>query len=153
MFTEFIPYLRRAHCATKRLRCGGGGCYVGASLLAVDLARSHVDAVYVTGCYAPLCDEPKIHAWVEVNRLVLDPTRDQFSGEDAFSEAFEGTYQCKRPRTGDLLVPAAYGALGDQYGGCEERKAKIENVAEQYGLDPAKLPESRTPPGVAPLYA
>jgi hypothetical protein len=70
------------------------GCELAAALLTRQLRREGLSAEFVRGhSLAPgeERDAKNLHAWVEADGLLLDPTRDQF-GEDPLSETHEREY-------------------------------------------------------------
>jgi hypothetical protein len=106
-FGSYLPALERAHAATRRV-IPNTGCQLASSLLASELWRRGKTADYVQGRYSANPDQH--HWWVEVDGLVLDPTRDQF-GEDPFVESYAGSYTGEGRKTGSDIENEAYTLL------------------------------------------
>lgn len=123
------------------------GCQLGASLLTLDLGRHGKSAEYVRGHY--LEDDAaesgrNEHWWVEVESLLLDPTRDQFPGGDPFSETYTGRYMPKDSKPTTAMEREAYIMLRLQWR-VPSLKAAVRLVVDQYELDLRQLDEPDPP--------
>jgi hypothetical protein len=136
-FESLLPQLMRAHEATRRL-IETTGCQLGASLLAVDLARREQDVAYVRGRYSAAPQQD--HWWVETSRLLLDPTRDQFA-EDPFTEGYRGTYVAVDRKVGPSLVDELYMHLRFRWSYDRPRRDTVIAIALEYGLDAGRVAE------------
>lgn len=100
-FEELLPRVERVHAAVRRvIACSG--CELASALLVRELQAAGLPAVFVLGHYlAPVGKHDRLHAWVELDSVLLDPTRDQFS-ESPFTETYLGEYvrDGGDPRTG-----------------------------------------------------
>lgn len=147
LFIELLPAVERAHAAT-RLVIPRTGCQLGASLLTLDLDRHGVRAEYVKGRYSALPQQE--HWWAEVDDLLLDPTRDQFS-EDPFAEHYAGEYERRSAKPVGEIEHEATMLLRLQWSTNRRVRDGITQVAAQYQLDLARITE---PPGLlVPVYA
>jgi hypothetical protein len=119
------------------------GCQLGASLLTLDLGRQGKPAEYVRGHYLE-GDAPESgrneHWWVEVESVLLDPTRDQFPRGDPFSETYTGRYTPKDRKPTTAMEREVYIMLRLQWR-VRSNKAAVRLVIDQYELDLAQLDE------------
>lgn len=103
-FEELLPRVERAHAAVRRV-IARSGCELASALLVGELQAVDWPAVFALGHYlapdAPAGERGPLHAWVELDGVLLDPTRDQFS-ESPFTETYMGEYvrDGGAPRTG-----------------------------------------------------
>jgi hypothetical protein len=103
-FEELLPRVKRVHAAVRRV-IARAGCELASALLVCELQAAGWPAVFVLGHYlapdAPAGERGPLHAWVELDGVLLDPTRDQFS-ESPFTETYLGEYvrDGGDPRTG-----------------------------------------------------
>lgn len=100
-FEELLPWVERVHAAVRPV-IASSGCELASALLVRELQAAGLPAVFVLGHYlAPAGMHDRLHAWVELDGVLLDPTRDQFS-ESPFTETYLGEYvpDGGDPRTG-----------------------------------------------------
>jgi len=140
-FAELLPAVERAHAAT-RLVIPRTGCQLGASLLALELGRGGEPAEYATGFYSPAPEQQ--HWWVEVDGLLLDPTRDQFH-EDPFAERHEGHYERTGARPATAMVYEAMMQLRLHWSTNRRARDAIKEVALRYHLDVLRIAEPLGP--------
>ncbi len=89
-FEELLPEVERVHAAVRGIVCSG--CELASALLARELQSLGLPAVFVLGHYlGPAGKHDRLHAWVALDSVLLDPTRDQFS-ESPFTETYLGGY-------------------------------------------------------------
>lgn len=141
-FTDLLPAIERAHIAT-RLVIADKGCQLGASLLALDLGRAGEFAEYVHGHYLQAEETESRgveHWWVEVDGVLLDPTRDQFPGEDALSESYAGRYVPQDREPASSMENEVYRQLQFSWERPKSKKV-VERVVAEYHLDLVKLEE------------
>jgi len=108
------------------------GCKLGASLLALELGRSGAPAEYVTGFYSAAPGEE--HRWVEVDGLLLDPTRDQFH-RDPFAERYEGQYERTDAKAASEMEDEATLHLRFHWSANRRAQDAIREAATRYRLD------------------
>jgi hypothetical protein len=89
------------------------------------------------------------HWWVEVEGLLLDPTRDQFS-EDPFAEHYAGAYERVEAKPASKMEYEATMILRLQWSTNHRVRDAIAQVAAQYRLDLAQIME---PPGLLTLVS
>lgn len=100
-FEDLLPEVERVHAAVRGV-ISRSGCELASALLVRELQAAGLPAVFVLGHYlGPAGKHDRLHAWVELDGILLDPTRDQFS-ESPFTETYLGEYVCDggAPRTG-----------------------------------------------------
>jgi hypothetical protein len=80
-FEELLPRVERAHTAVRRV-IARSGCELASALLVGELQAVGWPAAFVLGHYlapdAPAGERGPLHVWVELDGVLLDPTRDQF---------------------------------------------------------------------------
>jgi len=138
-FDELLPLMERVQAAVRRV-IPNTGCELASALLARELREAGLPATFVRGHYVAPADaigDHNLHAWVQLNGLVLDPTRDQFS-ESPFTETYRGEYVSDLDSPPPDLDTHIYTLLNLQppY----EREAVLALVAD-YQLDPIELHE------------
>src|SRR5271156_1390917 len=80
-FDELLPVVERVQAAVRRV-IPNTGCELASALLARELREAGLPASFVRGHYVAPGDaigDHNLHAWAQLDGLVLDPTRDQFS--------------------------------------------------------------------------
>jgi hypothetical protein len=82
-------------------------------------------------------DRGQLHAWVELDDLVLDPTRDQFA-HDPFIETYQGEYVRDGGDPPADLEAYIYTLLSIQL---PYKHEAIVTLAAEYKLDPVRLRE------------
>jgi Transglutaminase-like superfamily len=136
-FEELRPRVERAHAAVRRV-IPRSGCELASALLVGELREAGLPATFVRGHYlAPDSDRNPLHAWVELDGLLLDPTRNQFSG-DPFVETYPGTYVRDGGNTPADLEQYIYDLLGHQLP-C--KRGQVLSLVADYHLDPVRLEE------------
>jgi Transglutaminase-like superfamily len=128
-----------AHRATRSV-IEGTGCQLGASLLALALGRLGKPAEYVVGHYVQPGEVEmgaNEHAWVEVDGVILDPTRDQF-GENPLIESYDRRYVERERKPAGAMADQVYLQLALQWR-IPARQDSILKVVQQYGLDVDQL--------------
>ena len=136
-FDELLPLIERVQAAVRRV-IPNTGCELASALLARELTDAGLPATFVRGHYlAPGEDigDRSLHAWVQLDGLVLDPTRDQFS-EDPFTETYRGEYVSDLGSPPPDLDAHIYTLLSLQLP--YMREAVLALVAD-YRLDPLQL--------------
>jgi len=134
--------VERAHAATRSV-IPKKGCQLGACLLTLDLGYAGEAVEYVRGHYlrAEETESGAVeHWWVEAGGVLLDPTRDQFPGESAFSESFAGRYVPKDRRPAGSIESEVYRQLQFPWE-CAKSKDAVRVVVAEYQLDMARLEE------------
>jgi hypothetical protein len=112
------------------------GCQLGASLLALALARLGEPAEYVVSHYLRPGETEtgsNEHAWVEVEGVLLDPTRDQF-GESHLSASYDGRYVPRERTPASAMEEQVYMQLGLQWR-VPARQGSIRKLIQRYGMD------------------
>lgn len=137
-FDSYLPAVRRAHAATRRV-IKKTGCQLGSSLLALELLRRGEQVDYVEGLYCTESDHQ--HWWVEAGGVLLDPTRDQF-GEDPFAETYAGRYSGEDRKTGSKIENEVYAHLQLHWSSNYRVRAAVVAVAREYRLDVERVQRS-----------
>jgi hypothetical protein len=136
-FEDLRPLVERVHAAVRRV-IPRSGCELASALLVRELRRAGLQATFVLGHYlAPDVTRNPLHAWVELDGLLIDPTRDQFSG-NPFVDTYPGRYVRDggdQPSDPEQLI---YEQLGRQLP--YKQEAVLALVAD-YQLDPGRLDE------------
>lgn len=118
------------------------GRQLGASLLALDLGRAGDQSKYVRGHYLrgdDLENDRNEHSWVEVgSNVLLDPTRDQFDGEDPFSDSWAGRYVRRESTPAASIESQVYAFLLIRWR-VPALKSAVRLVVDEYGLDVDEL--------------
>jgi len=107
-------------------------------LLTLDLDRQGVQAEYVRGYYSGSPEQE--HWWVDVEGLLLDPTRDQFS-EDPFAEHYAGAYERLDAKPASKMEHEATLLLRLHWSSNRRARDAIAQVAARYGLDLEEIME------------
>ena len=141
-FDDFLPALERAH-ASARLVIPNTGCQLAASLLALELDRAGLPAEYVCGHYSAAPEQK--HWWVQVNSVLLDPSRDQFDDEDPLSESYGGEYSRSCSKPASEMEHEATMHLQLHWSFNRRARPAIKAVVTLYGLDLAKVEEPMGP--------
>lgn len=138
-FDELLPLVERVQAAVRRV-IPNTGCELPSALLARELREAGLPATFVRGHYVAPADaigDHNLHAWVQLDGLVLDPTRDQFS-ESPFAETYRGEYVSDLDSAPPDLDTHIYTLLNLQLP--YQREAVLALVAD-YQLDPIELHE------------
>lgn len=137
-FDEPLPRVERVHAAVRRV-IPRSGCELASALLARELRDDGFPGVFVLGHYfassATSAERGPLHAWVELDHLVLDPTRDQFQ-QDPFVETCQGEYVRDGGDPPADLEAHIYEQLKRQL---PWKREAVFALAAEYGLDPLLL--------------
>lgn len=134
-FEELRPQVERVHAAVRRV-IPRSGCELASALLVRELREAGLQATFVLGHYlAPNAERNPLHAWVELDGLLLDPTRDQFSG-DPFVESYPGSYVRDGGDARPDLEQYIYELLGHQL---PYKREAVHALIDDYHLDPGRL--------------
>lgn len=138
-FDALLPLMERVQVAVRRV-IPNTGCELASALLARELREAGSQAAFVRGHYVAPGDaigDHNLHAWVQLDGLVLDPTRDQFS-EEPFTETYRGEYVADLDSPLPDLDAHIYTLLNLQL--AYQREVVLALIAD-YGLDPLELCE------------
>jgi hypothetical protein len=113
------------------------GCQLAASLLSLELGRRGLSAEYVCGHYS--ANPEQEHWWVEVESVLLDPSRDQFDGEDPFSEDCDGQYSRASSKPVSEMQHEATTHLQLHWSFNHRVRPEIKDVVAFYALDLAEV--------------
>ena len=137
-FDELLPQVERVHAAVRRV-IARSGCELASALLVRELQAAGLPAVFVLGHYlGPAGKHDCLHAWVELDGVLLDPTRDQFL-ESPFTETYLGEYirDGGDPRTG--LEQLIHEQLNRQL---SYKREGVLALAAEYQLDLLEIEEA-----------
>jgi hypothetical protein len=134
-FKDLLPRVESVHFAVRRV-ISRSGCELASALLVCELRDAGFRATFVRGHYlAPNTDRNPLHAWVEIDDLLLDATRDQYLGEP-FTESYPGTYVRDGGRPPADLKQLIYDQLQRQF---PFKREEVLALITTYQLDPQRL--------------
>jgi hypothetical protein len=137
-FEELLPQVERAQAAVRRV-IARSGCELASALLVRELQTAGLPAVFVLGHYlGPAGKHDRLHAWVELEGVLLDPTRDQFS-ESPFTETHLGEYVRDGGEPRKTLDQTIYEQLHHQL---PDKRDGVLALAAEYQLDLLEIEEA-----------